>query len=109
MSVKPQVNPGWTITIKRAVLSKPLPDGHGGQITEVVRDVTWSGGPLPDEYMDEFGLSVKLPATAGQSLVFPVVQGCEKGENRWVEKPAERGDGQHGGSPAPTIRLTATP
>lgn len=103
-SVKPQVNRGWTIAIKKEPLVKPVADGHGGQITEVVREVSWSGGPLPDEHMDEFGLSVKLPETEGKTLLFPVVQTCEKGENKWVDAPTE---GKHGGMPSPSVRLTA--
>src|SRR5688500_8641183 len=59
-SVKPQVKPGWTIEIKTRMLEQPA-EGLHGVVTEVVDEIAWRGGPLPDAYFDEFGLSMKLP------------------------------------------------
>lgn len=104
ISVRPQVKPGWTIDIKKRALAQPIAGPHG-PVTEVVEQVTWRGGPLPDAYFDEFGLAMKLPNRPGETLYFPTVQECEDGENRWTEIPAE---GQAWGDvdkPAPFVRL----
>ena len=36
------------INAVKAKLATPLDNGHGGKITETVREVIWTGGPLPD-------------------------------------------------------------
>ena len=50
--------------------------------------MTWSGGPLPDDFYDEFALMMKLPDAPGRRW-FKVKQGCERGENDWSQVPAE--------------------
>src|SRR5690606_2375248 len=75
-SVKPQVKPGWEISVTRRKLDRPVDAGHGRMITETVDEVAWRGGPLPDAYFDEFGLNMRLPATPGKTLYFPTVQEC---------------------------------
>jgi uncharacterized protein YcnI len=106
LSVKPQVHPGWEIAIKKKKLAKAV-QLHGEDVTEVVSEVSWSGGPLADEYMDEFGMSVKLPSIKGARLLFPVIQECKKGTMSWTAARAS-GHGDHAGSlPAPAIHLTA--
>lgn len=105
ISVKPQMKPGWTITLKTRTLDEPVDAGKGRIITEVVDEVAWRGGPLPDAYFDEFGLTMKLPARPGETLYFPLVQECQEGVHRWIEIPAE---GQAWGEldePAPFVRL----
>ena len=88
-SVKPMPKPGWNIAIETAKPSKPL-SLHGKPVESVVRRITWSGGPLPDAYYDEFVMQMKLPDEAGR-LAFKVRQLCEQGESNWVEIPAEGG------------------
>lgn len=87
VSVRPQPKPGWKITLVKEKLDPPLDNGHGGLITETVREVAWTGGPLPDEYFDIFAMSTRLP-DHGEVLYFPVVQQCQKGVNRWIEVPS---------------------
>lgn len=104
-SVKPQMKPGWEITITKRKLDQPIDAGHGRMVTETVDEIAWRGGPLPDAYFDEFGLVMRLPAAAGTTLYFPTVQECEQGVHRWIEIPAA---GQRWGDldePAPFIRL----
>ena len=98
LSVKPQVNPGWKITTKKVKLAQAI-TSHGKEITETLSEVTWSGGLLPDEHMDEFGLSIKLPETKETKLIFPVIQKCKKGESKWIEGADDK-------MPAPSINLT---
>jgi uncharacterized protein YcnI len=104
MSAKPQMKPGWTVEIKTRKLDAPQPAGHGRSVSDVVDEVIWRGGPLPDNLYDTFGLVVKLPDAAG-NLYFPAVQECEKGVTRWIEIPAasQTSDTLH--EPAPAVRL----
>ncbi|MFL5813996.1 MAG: YcnI family protein [Bdellovibrionia bacterium] len=106
VSVKPQVHPDWKISLQKRKLSKPV-QLHGKDITESVSEVSWSGGPLPDEYMDEFGLSVKLPEKSDSPLAFPVIQKCKDKTVRWdmIAKPGQ--DAHSLPSPAPLLQLTS--
>lgn len=104
--VKPQPKPGWVITMTTRQLEQPIDAGHGTTIYETVDTVTWRGGPLPDAYFDEFGLSMKLLDEPAQILYFPTVQECESGAIEWVEIPsADQAWGQlpH---PAPFVKVS---
>jgi uncharacterized protein YcnI len=104
-SVKPQMKPGWEITITMRKLDKPIDAGHGRTITETVDEVAWRGGPLPDAYFVEFGLSMKLPAAPGQTLYFPTVQECQRGVHRWIEIPSAGQKWRDLAEPAPFVTL----
>ena len=104
-AVKPQVKPGWTVEIKMRTLDKPADAGHGRTVGETVDEIAWRGGPLPDAHFDEFGLSMRLPAKAGQTVYFPLVQECEQGVHRWIEIPAAGQKWDDLREPAPFIRL----
>jgi uncharacterized protein YcnI len=109
LSVRPQAKPGWTIEIRMRKLDRPAEIGHGRTVTETVDEIAWRGGPLPDAHFDEFGLSMRMPAAAGQTIYFPVVQECERGVNRWIEIPAA---GQKWGDvkePAPFVKVIDAP
>ena len=72
------------------------------------RKVAWSGGSIPNESTAEFVVEVTVNKTAAGILVFPVLQGCEKGELKWVDVPAK--EGAVGGeketeAPAPTVKI----
>jgi periplasmic copper chaperone A len=105
LSAKPQMKPGWTVDIKKKKLDTPQSAGHGHMISEVVDEITWRGGPLPDSLYDTFGLIVKLPDTPGQTVYFPAVQECEKGVSRWIELPAAGQSSEQLQEPAPFIKL----
>lgn len=105
-SATAQVVPGWTISKTKEELDEPVDDGHGGQFTERDAVLTWAGGPLASDHLEEFGLSVKLPDTPGETIYFPTVQTCDNGEtNDWIQIP-EEGEAEPE-SPAPAITLTA--
>jgi uncharacterized protein YcnI len=106
LGVKPQPKPGWKLEITRGKLATPLDDGHGGKITETVREVSWSGGPLADEHFDEFKLSTRLPDRPGATLYFPVVQECAQGTHRWIEIPEGGKSARDYKEPAPALLLT---
>ena len=103
-SVTPQVVTGWTIERTIETLNPPIDDGHGGQITERTAVVTWTGGPLAHDQLEEFGLSVKLPDTADETIYFPTIQTCDDGTTaEWIQIPEEGGEEPE--MPAPAIAL----
>jgi uncharacterized protein YcnI len=103
-SVKPQAVPGWNLSTTTRELDPPI-DNHGTQITETVDEVIWEGGSLPDDQLQMFWISMKLPeGDAGTAIAFPVVQTCETGETAWIE-PIVDGE-EEPEHPAPVIVLT---
>lgn len=108
LSAKPQMKPGWKVEIKSRKLDAPVQGPHGKSVTDVVDEVAWHGGPLPDNLYDTFGLIVRLPDKAGQSLYFPAVQECEQGVERWIEIPSAGQDADKLRAPAPAVRLKAS-
>lgn len=104
-SVKPQMKPGWKVSLTYRQIDPPVESESGTMTDRVVASVQWRGGPLPDELYDSFGLVMKLPAAAGKTLYFPVEQICENGRRAWTHIPAE-GQAWHAvREPAPYIRL----
>ncbi len=77
---RPQPKPGWTLSYETGPLAEPAMV-HGKQKTEGIRRVTWTGGPLPDEQYDEFGMMLFV-AKPGR-LHFRVLQTCQTGANDW--------------------------
>ncbi len=102
---KPMPKHGWTIERKLEKLAKPY-DSHGKAVTEEVTAITWRGGPLPDEFFDEFAIQMQLPAAAGP-IWFKVLQQCEKGENHWATIPASGTSTR--GIKAPAVPLDLLP
>lgn len=106
-AVTPEFVPGWTVDTTMGPLAEPV-EVHGETVSEGIREVTWSGGSaIPDGLFFDFGLSVQMPDTPGETLYFPVVQTCESGETRWIEIPADGEDGHDLESPAPAVELVA--
>jgi uncharacterized protein YcnI len=97
---------GWQIDVKRGAYAKSYSYFHGAKFDQGVKEVTWSGGKLPDAFYDEFVLSTFIAGDmpAGQTLYFPIIQECEKGAHRWVEMPAT-GRADTEGDPAPGVLL----
>ena len=61
---------------------------------------------LPDGYRDAFELSLQLPDTPGETIEFPTIQKCEKGQTGWVEIPEEGQDPFSLEHPAPFVTIT---
>jgi uncharacterized protein YcnI len=110
IGVKPQPKAGWQLKIVKGPYEKPH-QLHGASLTSGVTEVEWSGGPLPDDFYDEFVLrgSLSDQLTPGATLYFPVIQECEKGIERWIDRPEgagkTHGHGHDEGSPAPGLKL----
>ncbi|WGY03528.1 YcnI family protein [Nocardioides sp. QY071] len=105
--VTPTVNPNWTVEKVSEKLAEPLKDAHGNEITERVSQVVYTAKtPLADGYRDTLALSLQLPEKVGETLTFPVLQTCEKGETAWNETPAEGQDEEELENPAPALTVT---
>lgn len=97
-----QPKPGWEIRVETTKLEKPVDAGHGRMTDTVVSAISWSGGSLPNEQFDEFGLVLRLADAPGKQLALPVVQTCGGSEVRWDQIPAA---GQRAERPAAMIRI----
>lgn len=106
IAIKPMVKPGWTIDIKRGAYAKAYSYLHGAKFTEGPKEITWSGGNVPDAYYDEFVLSgfIAGELPSGGMLYFPVVQECEIGAHRWIEIPSGKAN-ERLSEPAPGLKL----
>jgi uncharacterized protein YcnI len=58
----------------------PMPKA-GWNIERTTDNLTWRGGPLPDDFYEEFVMFGKLPAAG--SHVFKIVQSCQAGSVNW--------------------------
>lgn len=106
-AVTPTRNPLYDVTKQVVTLDEPLTDVHGNTVTERVESVVYTARTaLPEGYRDAFELSLQLPETPGETLVFPVIQTCEEGEIPWVEVPTEGQDPEELERPAPTVTIT---
>jgi uncharacterized protein YcnI len=104
VSVTPQAVAGWEVSTKSGKLATPV-ELHGSTVTEGVQEVTWTGGPLDSHQFTDFGISMAVPDTPGETLYFPAVQRCQQGVTRWIQIPV---DGQaEPDSPAPGVTLVA--
>ncbi|WP_137044674.1 YcnI family protein [Pseudolabrys sp. FHR47] len=107
IAVKPMMKPGWTLEVRRGDYAKPYSYLHGAKLTQGPKEVTWSGGNIPDAYYDEFAMQAFVAGelAPNTTLYFPVVQTCEKGEHRWIETPSTPKTGSGHGEPAPALKL----
>ncbi|MFE2145876.1 YcnI family protein [Streptomyces sp. NPDC059456] len=104
-SVMPQDIPGWTVTVEKSKLDKPL-TVHGKQVNEAVTKVTWSGGKIEPGKFQQFPVAVgKLPDNTDQ-MVFKAIQTYDNNEVvRWIEETKEGAAEPQ--NPAPVLKLTA--
>ncbi|NDU76691.1 DUF1775 domain-containing protein [Actinomadura sp. DSM 109109] len=101
VSVRPL--PGWTVKVDRTRLPAPVKT-EGGELTEAVTKITWSGGRIEPGRFEEFDVSMgPLPTGTGE-LVFKADQTYSGGEVvKWEEAPAEgASEPEH---PAPVLKL----
>jgi uncharacterized protein YcnI len=94
--------PGWETVVKTSKLDEPV-ETVDGEITEQVDTISWTAaegnnGIAPGQFQD-FGLSVKMPDSPGETLTFPAVQSYTDSEVvRWIGAPDSE-------EPAPTVTL----
>lgn len=108
VGVKPQPKAGWSLETITGDYAKPY-TRYGAKVTSGVKEVVWTGGPLPDEHYDEFVFVSYLSSelTPDSTLYFPVVQECEQGVARWIDLPSagQKAADDHADSPAPGLKL----
>jgi len=109
IGVKPMPKPGWTLALQSGPYARSYGFYHGETKSSGVKQVTWSGGELPDAYFDQFVLSTFIAGelSPGSQLAFPVTQKCASGEQRWSEVAAAGQDPHSLAHPAPVLRLVA--
>ncbi|HJD85753.1 YcnI family protein [Kitasatospora aureofaciens] len=106
-SVRTMPMPGWTATVEKSKLDKPI-KVHGSDVNEAVSKITWTADAntkiAPGQF-GEFKLSLgPLPADA-DSMVFKALQTYDNGDVvRWIDE-AQAGQPEPA-HPAPTLKLT---
>lgn len=106
IAVKPMPKSGWTLETTKGPLAKTY-DYYGEATSQGVKEISWSGGKLPDEFYDEFVFRAFLTKDLkeGEMLYFPVIQECEAGVERWIEIPAAGKVSDDYETPAPGLKL----
>lgn len=102
--------PGWTATVQKTKLDKPIKTSDG-EVSEVVSKVTWAGGKVAPGAFEDFDVSMGPLPTDTNKLVFKAVQTYDNGDVvRWIDTAPEGApEPEH---PAPVLKLTpadATP
>ena len=110
LSVTPTRNPFWTQKSSIVKLDSPITDDEGNKVTERTGTVVYTAKePLPDHVRDSLELSFQIPPeTAGDTLRFPTIQTCEKGQTAWTEVPADGQDPFELEHPAPFFDVQPT-
>ena len=108
VGAKPMPKPGWRVTTTKGTYAKAYPYYHGA-ISEGVKSITWAGGSLPDDQVDEFTFFARVSDafTPGQTVYFPVQQDCEAGSQSWSEIPTAGTSTRDLKQPAPGVRIVA--
>jgi uncharacterized protein YcnI len=103
-SVQTRAVPGWTSTVQKTTLAKPITTGDG-RVTEAVSKITWTGGKIPPGSFEEFDVSMGPLPTDTDQLVFKALQTYDNGEVvRWIDTAPEGApEPDH---PAPVLKLT---
>lgn len=108
LSVTPSRNPFYDVEKTIEKLDEPVADAHGNEVTERTASIVYTATtPLPDGERDAFELSFQLPDAEGETLSFPTIQTCQKGETGWTEVPADGQDAEELESPAPAFEIVA--
>lgn len=103
-SVATRAVPGWTATVEKTTLAKPITTDDG-QISQVVSKITWTGGKIPPGQFEEFDVSMGPLPTDTDQLVFKSLQTYDNGEVvRWIDTRTP--GGPEPAHPAPVLTLT---
>ncbi|MDY0811007.1 YcnI family protein [Kitasatospora purpeofusca] len=106
-SVRTQPLPGWTSTVEKAKLDKPI-KVHGNDVNEAVAKITWTadaGVKVAPGQFQEFRVSLGPLPTDTDALVFKALQTYDNGDVvRWIDE-AKAGQPEPA-KPAPVLKLT---
>lgn len=105
-SVSVQPVPGWTAEVTKGHLAKPI-TVEGGQLTEAVTAITWSGGRIQPGQFQQFWISLGPLPTDTPKLYFKALQTYtdHSGKTsvvRWIDMPSGGAEPEH---PAPSLTL----
>ncbi|GJE16932.1 DUF1775 domain-containing protein [Methylobacterium marchantiae] len=108
IGAKPMPKPGWTLATQKGPYARAYPSYHG-DVSEGVKTITWSGGSLPDDQVDEFTFLARVSDAfaPGATIHFPVEQDCASKTTRWSEIPAAGQDAHALKFPAPAVMIVA--
>ena len=106
IGAKPMPKPGWTLTTARGPYAKTYATHHG-TVSEGVTAITWSGGSLPDDQVDEFTFLAQVAGTfePGATVYVPDQQDCAEGSYAWSEIPKAGQDAHDLKAAAPSFRI----
>jgi uncharacterized protein YcnI len=82
----------WTVETKMRKLPKPIPGEGGTMISETVDEIIWSKPKTTIPalgYFEGFKFRAALPKTPGEIVFFKTINVCEKGDDKYVDLPAE--------------------
>ncbi|GAA4603454.1 hypothetical protein GCM10023195_11450 [Actinoallomurus liliacearum] len=105
-SVSVQPLPGWTAEVTKSRLPKPI-KVEGGELTEAVTAITWSGGKIEPGQFQQFWVSMGALPTDTPKLYFKALQTYtdHSGKTsvvRWIDLPTGGPEPEH---PAPSLTL----
>jgi uncharacterized protein YcnI len=102
VSVRP--TPGWTVSVTKSKLPKPVKT-NDLEITEAVSKIVWTKGTIKPEQFEEFDVSMGPLPTDTDTLAFKAIQTYSDGKVvNWDQpQPAGAEEPEH---PAPTLHLT---
>ncbi|GLS48752.1 hypothetical protein GCM10007885_15960 [Methylobacterium gnaphalii] len=112
IGAKPMPKPGWQLATTKGSYAKAYQSFHG-KVSEGVTAITWSGGSLGDDEVDEFTFFARISDNfaPGATVYFPVEQECagmgDKSVVAWAQVP-QAGQNPHDlKTPAPGVRIVA--
>jgi uncharacterized protein YcnI len=98
------VKPGWTFTVEKQPLPKPVKTEFG-EVTQTVSKITWTGGQIPPDGYDLFTVrGGPLPKDVSK-LEFKAAQTYSDGEVVQWNEPTVKG-GAEPEHPAPVLKLS---
>jgi uncharacterized protein YcnI len=96
---------GWTFAIEKQPLPKPIKSPFGGEVSQAVSKITWTGGEIQPDAFDLFTVRAgPLPKNVNQ-LEFQASQTYSDGEVVQWNEPTVKG-GAEPEHPAPVLKLT---
>ena len=103
VSVRPV--PGWKVKVKTERPARPVKI-EGGELTEAVSTITWSGGRIGPGEFEEFEVSMGPLPTGVDRVLFKAEQSYSNDEVvKWDQDPGDGRDEPE--RPAPSLTLTA--
>lgn len=105
-SVSVQPVPGWNVEVTKGRLPKPIKI-EGGELTDAVTAITWSGGKIQPGRFQQFWISLGPLPTDTATLYFKALQTYTDHSGRtsvvrWTELPGGGAEPEH---PAPSLTL----